>query len=99
MTLAAACLLSRLILPPFHGQAGEESGSGSGVVVSNSIGLIQPRAECRRCRLWKPSMYSKIAFAGSTRGRQPRKPEYGEVGCEPAAARAYVQERLTASRR
>ena len=29
-------------------------------------GLAQPRALWRRRRLWKPSMYSKIALASST---------------------------------
>ncbi len=36
-------------------------------VVSNFNGVCQPKAEWRRRRLWKPSMYSKMAFASSTR--------------------------------
>ena len=35
----------------FHGLAGEEIRFDVGVVVSNSIGLIQSRAECRQRRL------------------------------------------------
>jgi Ni,Fe-hydrogenase III small subunit len=34
----------------------------------NSIGVCRWRAEWRRRRLWKLSMYSKIAFASSTWG-------------------------------
>src|SRR3954447_26928028 len=39
---------------------------------SNSIGVSMPRLEWRRRRLWKISMYSKIAFASSTRVFQRR---------------------------
>ena len=42
------------------------------LIVSNSIGVRIPRAEWRRRRLWKTSMYSKIAFASSTRVRHRR---------------------------
>ena len=44
------------------------------VVVSSSysIGVRMPRVEWRRRRLWKISMYSKIAFASSTRVLQRR---------------------------
>jgi len=30
------------------------------------MGLSIPRDECHRCRLWKISSYSKMAFANST---------------------------------
>jgi hypothetical protein len=39
---------------------------------SNSIGASMPRLEWRRRRLWKISIYSKIAIASSTRVRQRR---------------------------
>src|SRR3954470_12504983 len=42
------------------------------LINSNSIGVRIPRADCRRRRLWKTSMYSKIAFASSTRVFQRR---------------------------
>ena len=42
------------------------------LINSHSIGVRIPRAECRRPRLWKISMYSKIALASSTRVFQPR---------------------------
>lgn len=44
-------------------------------VLSNSysIGVSMPRPEWRRRRLWKISMYSKIAFASSTRVFQRRE--------------------------
>jgi hypothetical protein len=42
-------------------------------VFSNSIGVSTPRLLWRRCRLWKTSRYSKIAFASSTRVLQPRR--------------------------
>jgi hypothetical protein len=42
---------------------------------SNSIGVSMPRLERRRRRLWKSSMYSKIAFASSTRVFQRREVE------------------------
>lgn len=38
-----------------------------GCILSYSIGVRMPRAECRRCRLWKISRYSKIALASSIR--------------------------------
>ena len=37
------------------------------MVFSNSMGVCQSSAEWRRRRLWKASMYSKIALASSTR--------------------------------
>ena len=40
---------------------------------SNCIGVRYPREECRRCRLWKISRYSKIALASSIRGVQRRR--------------------------
>ena len=39
---------------------------------SNSIGVSMRRLEWRRRRLWKTSIYSKIAFASSTRVRHRR---------------------------
>lgn len=42
------------------------------LISSYSIGVRMPRAEWRRRRLWKISMYSKIAFASSTRVFQRR---------------------------
>ena len=44
---------------------------------SNSIGVSMPRLEWRRRRLWKTSMYSKIALASSTRVFQRRVPSGG----------------------
>lgn len=38
-------------------------------VLSNCTVLIEPTEEWRRCRLWRPSMYSTIALARSRRVR------------------------------
>ena len=38
---------------------------------SYSIGVSIPSDECRRCRLWKISRYSKIALASSITGPPP----------------------------
>lgn len=66
-------MLQALVYPRFGGV--DFLAQAASLVVfcnSYSIGVSMPRLEWRRRRLWKISMYSKIALASSTRVLQRR---------------------------
>ena len=67
---------SKVNLPGFHAGCGVPRVSRGRLVwsqavvawrISYSTGVSMPREECRRCRLWKVSRYSKMALDSSRR--------------------------------
>ncbi len=95
------------VCPQFGGVASLDSGClavgvdlrqfQSGRGHPRSIGVSMPRLEWRRRRLWKTSMYSKIAFASSTQVFQRRESRSSTCILDPNKLHHHVVKTVTNS--